>query len=178
MKVAVRAGQHEVTVTGSNIETRKDTIFLEADEDFIYDLSKAQEKMGVIIVDANVGDYKLYVNGALQDGPAVLPMGEHDLVILKNGYKEWNQRVTLKQDTMHVHAELQREDIQYGTLTVTANCDGARVYVNGEDSGIAPMQINLPYGSYHIKLEKEGYQSYEQSFQMSGAQASIHAEMQ
>ena len=27
MKVAVRAGQHEVTVTGSNIETRKDTLF-------------------------------------------------------------------------------------------------------------------------------------------------------
>ena len=28
MKVAVRAGQHEVTVTGSNIETRKDTLFV------------------------------------------------------------------------------------------------------------------------------------------------------
>lgn len=63
----------------------------------------------------------------------MLPMGEYDLVILKNGYTEWSQHVTLDKDTLNVTAELQK-DVQYGTLTVTADVDGAWVYINGEDT--------------------------------------------
>ncbi|MBQ2411844.1 MAG: PEGA domain-containing protein [Anaerotignum sp.] len=172
--MAVRAGQHEVTVTGSNIETRKDTIFVEADEDFIYDLSKAQEKVGVIIVNANVSDYKLYINGTLAESPAVLPMGEYDVVILKNGYHQWSQRVKLDKDSLTVNAELTR-DMQYGTLTVTADAEGARVYINGEDYGVAPMQVNLPYGSYNVQVEKDGFDTFRQSVMIQSSTASLHA---
>ena len=174
MKVAVRAGQHEVTVTGSNIETRKDTIFVEADEDFIYDLSKAQEKVGVVIVNANVSDYKLYINGALTENPAVLPMGEYDVVILKNGYHEWSQHVKLDKDSLTVNAELNR-DMQYGTLTVTADTEGAWVYINGEEYGVAPMQVNLPYGSYNVQVAKDGYDTFRQSVTIQSSTASLHA---
>lgn len=177
MRVAARAGQHEVTVTGSNIETRKDTIFVEAGEDFTYDLSKAQEKLGVIIVNANVSDYKLYINGALAESPAVLPMGEYDVVILKNGYTEWNQNVTLDQDSLTLNAELQR-DMQYGTLTVTADVDGAWVYINGEEYGVAPMQVNLPYGSYNVQVEKDGYDTFRQSVSIQSSTASLHATLE
>jgi hypothetical protein len=174
MKVAVRAGQHEVTVTGSNIETRKDTLFVEAGEDFIYDLSKAQEKVGVVIVNANVSDYKLYINGALTENPAVLPMGEYDLVILKNGYHEWSQHVKLDKDSLTVNAELNR-DMQYGTLTVTADTEGAWVYINGEEYGVAPMQVNLPYGSYNVQVEKDGYDTFRQSVTIQSSTASLYA---
>lgn len=177
MQLAAAEGHHTVTVTGSNIETRKDAIVVEADEEVVYDLSEAQEKMGVIIINANVKDYKLYINGAAAESPAVLPMGEYDLVILKNGYTEWNQHVTLNQDTLNVTAELQK-DVQYGTLTVTADVDGAWVYINGEEYGVAPMQVNLPYGSYNVMLEKSGYQNYKQSVQIQSASATIHATME
>ena len=177
MQVAVRAGQHEVTVTGSNIETRKDTLFVEAGEEFIYDLSKAQEKVGVIIIDANVTDYKLYINGALAESPAVLPMGEYDVVILKNGYHEWNQHVTLDKDSLTIHAELER-NMQYGTLTVTADTDGAWVYINGEEYGVAPMQVNLPYGSYNVQVVKDGYDTFRQSVTIQSSTASLHATLE
>ena len=177
MQLAAAEGHHTVTVTGSNIETRKDAVVVEAGEETVYDLSKAQEKMGVIIVNANVKEYKLYINGAAAESPAVLPMGEYDLVILKNGYTEWSQHVTLDKDTLNVTAELQK-DVQYGTLTVTADVDGAWVYINGEEYGVAPMQVNLPYGSYHVTLEKSGYQDYKQTIQISSAAAAIHATME
>ena len=74
-------------------------------------------------------------------------------------------------------AELQK-DVQYGTLTVTADVDGAWVYINGEEYGVAPMQVNLPYGSYNVMLEKSGYQSYKQSIQISSQTAAIHATME
>ena len=177
MQLAAAEGHHTVTVTGSNIETRKDAVVVEAGEETVYDLSKAQEKMGVIIINANVKDYKLYINGAAAESPAVLPMGEYDLVILKNGYTEWSQHVTLDKDTLNVTAELQK-DVQYGTLTVTADVDGAWVYINGEEYGVASMQVNLPYGSYNVMLEKSGYQSYKQSIQISSQTAAIHATME
>ena len=177
MKVAVRAGQHEVTVTGSNIETRKDTLFVEGGEEFLYDLSEAQEKVGVIIVNANVSKYKLYINGALAESPAVLPMGEYDVVILKNGYTEWSQHVTLDQDSLTLNAELTR-DMQYGTLTVTADVDGAWVYINGEEYGVAPMQVNLPYGSYNVQVEKDGYDTFRQSVSIQSTTASLHATLE
>ncbi|MDO4531131.1 MAG: PEGA domain-containing protein [Bacillota bacterium] len=177
MKLAVRAGQHQVTVTGSNIEQRTDTLFVEAGEDLEYDLSKAQEKMGVIIIDANVTDYKLYINGAAAESPAVLPMGEYDVVILKNGYMEWNQHVTLAADSVTLHAELLK-DIQYGTLTVTADVEGAWVYINGEEYGVAPMEVNLPYGTYHVQVEKEDYETFRQSVSIHSAAASLHATLE
>ena len=177
MKVAARAGQHEVTVKGSNIETRKDTIFVEAGEDFIYDLSKAQEKLGVIIVNANVSDYKLYINGATAESPAVLPMGEYDVVILKNGYHEWSQHVKLDKESVTINAELVR-DMQYGTLTVTADTDGAWVYINGEEYGVAPMQVNLPYGSYNVQVAKDGYDTFRQSVTIQSTTASLHATLE
>ena len=177
MKVAARAGQHEVTVTGKNIETRKDTIFVEAGEDFTYDLSKAQEKMGVIIVNANVSDYKLYINGAVAESPAVLPMGEYDVVILKNGYTEWSQHVKLDKESVTINADLQR-DMQYGTLTVTADTDGAWVYLNGEEYGVAPMQVNLPYGSYNEQVAKDGYDTFRQSVTIQSTTASLHATLE
>ncbi|MBR5816697.1 MAG: PEGA domain-containing protein, partial [Anaerotignum sp.] len=177
MKLAVRAGQHAVTVTGSNIETRKDTLFVEAGEDFIYDLSKAQEKVGVIIVNANVGDYKLFINGALAESPAVLPMGEYDLVVLKNGYREWSQHVKLDQDSLTVNAELQK-DVQYGALNVTADVDGAWVYINGEEYGVTPLHVNLPYGSYRVQVMKEGHGTFRQNVAIQSSVTSISATLE
>lgn len=176
-KLPAKEGSHTVTVTGSNIETRKDSLLVEAGKELEYDLSKAQEKMGVIIVDANVSDYKLYINGAAAESPAVLPLGEYDLVILKNGYTEWNQHVSLQQDSITVHAELQR-DIQYGTLTVTADVDGAWVSINGEEYGVAPMQVNLPYGSYNVTVSKNGYADFRQTIQIQGSASTLHATME
>lgn len=175
-RIAVSEGTHTITVTGDNIETRTDNIFVETGEEYLCDLSKAQEKVGVILINANVSDYKLYINGTLVDSssPAVLPLGEYDLVILKNGYLEWNSHVTLDQATLSVNAELQKE-IQYGTLTVTADCDGARVFIDGEETGIAPMQVNLPYGVYNVRVEKDGYGAYEQAVTVSGPAAHISA---
>lgn len=175
--IAVREGSHTVTVTGSNIETRKDTLFIKSGEDFTYDLSKAQEKVGVILINANVGDYRLYVNGTLTESPAVLPMGEYDLVILKNGYLEWSRHVELEQDTLTIQAELQQE-VQTGTLNINASCEGAEVYINGEKYGMAPMQVNLTYGSYTVQVEKDGYATYRQVVSLYGPSATVYAEMQ
>ena len=80
----------------------------------------------------------------------------------------------LDKDSLSVHAELQR-DMQYGTLTVTADTDGAWVYVNGEEYGVAPMQVNLPYGSYRVQVMKDGYGTFRQTVTIQSPSVSLHA---
>ncbi len=160
-RIPVKEGTHTVMVSGDNIEKRADSVFVETGEVYVYDLSKAQEKVGVLIINANVTDYKLYINGTLVDStvPSVLPLGEYDVVILKNGYTEWSQHVKLDSDTVSVDANLQK-DIQFGTVVISTNVDGAHLYIDGKEMGTAPLELNLPYGSYTLEVERNGYQSH------------------
>lgn len=190
-KIPVRAGVHAVKITGDNIEPKTETVTVTEGEEAFCDVSQAQEKVGVIIVNANVSDYKLYINGNTTENPAVLPFGEYEVVILKGGYEEWSQTVSLQQDSVTVQAELKeaeqsetpkeeekKENFQFGTLTITANCDGAVVYINGEQYGIAPMEVNLPYDSYTIRVEKKGYAPYEKGITIEEPTATFHAQLQ
>lgn len=163
-KIAVSEGNHTITVEGENIETRKDSIFVESGEEFVYDLSKAQEKVGVLVVNANVSDYKLYINGTQTDStsPTVLPMGEYDVLILKSGYQDWNQKVVLDQDTVTIHANLERE-VQYGTVVIACDVEAATVTIDGNVMGTTPLQTNLTYGEHEILIQKEGYADYYQT---------------
>ncbi|WP_337504999.1 PEGA domain-containing protein, partial [Anaerotignum lactatifermentans] len=161
---------------GDNIESRTDSVLVQAGETTVYDLSKAQQKMGVLAVNANVSDYKLYINGALVDSsqPSVLPFGEYDVVILKNGYKEWSQTVTLNQDAVSVNAQLETEE-QLATVVINCNEADANVFINGEERGTAPLQVTLPYGTYEVEVFKDGFTSYHQTFQIQSSVVHISA---
>lgn len=178
-RMPLAEGTHTVTITGDNIETRQDTLFIESGEEVTYDLSRAQEKMGVLVIQTNVTDYKLYINGTLTDStqPAVLPFGTYDVVILKNGYTDWNQTVTINQSTVTVQAELE-ESIQYGTLAITCNEPDAHIIINGVEQGIAPLQIKLPTGLQVVEIYKEGFATYRQEVELTQDTVHIDAILQ
>jgi len=54
-----------------------------------------------------------------------------------------------------------------GTLSVTSNPKGAKIYVNGEYEGITPIDITLTPGKYSVKITKEGYKDYYSSVTVS-----------
>jgi hypothetical protein len=178
-RIAVKEGTHTVTVVGDNIEKRTDSIFVETGEEYEYDLSKAQEKMGVLIINANVMDYKLYINGTLVDSsvPSVLPLGEYDVVILKTGYLEWSQHIVLNADTLSVDANLQR-DIQFGTVYIAANVEDAQLYIDGKEMGTAPTECNLPYASYSLEVEKSGYQPFSTTITVNSSSMRVDVELE
>ena len=178
-RIPAKEGTHTITVSGDNIEKRSDSIFVETGEVYLYDLSKAQEKVGVLIINANVTGYKLYINGTLVDSavPAVLPLGEYDVVILKNGYTEWSQHVVLDQDTVSVEASLQKE-LQFGSVSISADVEGAQLYLDGKNMGTAPMELNLPYGSYRLEVEKSGYLPFSTTIVINSSATYISAEME
>ncbi len=177
-RIPVSEGEHTIRVTGDNIETHTDNILIEAGAEYPYDLSKAQEKVGVLVINANVTDYKLYINGAVVDSskPAVLPLGEYDVVILKNGYLEWNQTVTIDKDTVTIKAELQ-EDVQYGAVSIVCNEEGSYVRIDGVEKGVTPLQLDLPYGVYEIEVEQTGFPVYQETVEVKNPVVHVIADL-
>jgi hypothetical protein len=161
----VAEGAHKVTITGSNIETRTDEVYVFPEEETVLDMSVAQSKTGVLILSCKVADFKLYVNGQEKDGtkPIVLTQGtEYDIVILAKGYKQWNQKITLQEASLTINVELE-EDITKGTIHFYSVPSGATIYLNSENIGITPIQKQLPYGTYTVMVELEGYHIYSET---------------
>ena len=177
-RLPVSEGKHTILITGDNIESRKDTILVKAGEETVYDVSETQEKRGVLVINANVSDYKLYLNGTLTDSknPAVLPFGEYDIVILKDGYEQWNQKVSLNQDTVTVTAELEKTEKEgdaYGAVSFRSNLSDTEVWVDGVNMGLTPLQIDLLYGTHQVVFRKEGYTENTQTITVESSMTNV-----
>ena len=163
-ELAITEGVHNISVSGDNIESFSDTIFVVPNEDFEYDLSKAQSKTGVVIIHANVYDFKLYINGAEADGtkPIVLPLGEYDIVVSKNGYKKWNQKITVVEPSVTVDVNME-EDIQEGIISFHSVPEGAMIMWDNKEVGITPFDQKVRYGVYTVDVILEGYQPHRET---------------
>ncbi len=170
----ITEGVHKLFITGDNIESYEDTIFVVPGEDFVYDLSKAQSKTGVVIIRANVYDFKLYINGADADGsrPIVLPLGEYDVVILKNGYKQWNEKITVSEPSMTLDVNLE-EDIQEGVISFHSVPAGAKVIWDDKEIGVTPFDQKVRYGVYKVEVELEGYKPHTETIVVDKSAVSV-----
>jgi len=55
-----------------------------------------------------------------------------------------------------------------GILSINSNPKAAKVFINGELRGATDTNITLPFGEYDIKVEKEGYTSWEKKVSLKG----------
>ena len=60
---------------------------------------------------------------------------------------------------------------QYGTISVTSEPAGARVFVDNTFVGYAPLRYGTTVGNHLVYLEQDGYESYEVNANVVGGQA-------
>jgi PEGA domain len=66
-----------------------------------------------------------------------------------------------------------RSAVYRGSLLLDSRPRGARVYMNGRDIGVTPLDLkNLAVGSRAVRLELDGYQSWSSAIQISTNQRS------
>ncbi len=122
----------------------------------------------------------VYIDGQyIQDTPIenyTLPLGVHEVTIVKNGYVTYDKFITVTAGSLNViNVTLQMN----GTLYVVSTPSGASVYINGKYMGKTPLKLSLVPGNYTVKIEKSGYQTAIRHVELtSNATMSVGAVLQ
>ena len=114
----------------------------------------------LVKVGGGVRGARLFVDdqevGTLPRGTVEVPPGEHTVVVRRPGYRDFSRRVTaLEGEVTEVGVLL---EAVAGFVSVKADVEGARVFINGEDKGTVPLEgLTLPPGSYEVVVQREGF---------------------
>jgi hypothetical protein len=118
------------------------------------------------------------IAGTLAAGPGRAPPagrfrlfldpGRHVFVISRKGFSDAVVEREVAPGSRGVLAlELERLP---GTLHIAASEPRAAVAVDGVDIGLAPVVLSRPAGSYHVRVQKDGFDPYETDVTLSAAQ--------
>jgi len=87
--------------------------------------------------------------------------GQHTVMIRKDNYKDWEESILVNKNK-RINIELIKSSY---TISISSTPSGAGVYFDGSYKGITPINVEVIKGSsYDIKLEKDGYQNFIDSF--------------
>lgn len=106
--------------------------------------------------------------GTMPLDPLPLTVGDHTIRVTRPGYTEFtdvfrvrrNQTTTIGIDLMAVSM----------VLTVTAEPEGAQVFVDGTFAGEAPVDVDLLEGEHSIMVRRSGYREGIRSVQATPGQ--------
>jgi hypothetical protein len=110
--------------------------------------------------------------------PNVTP-GLHNLQLDKDGYKPYEQDIAvLPAETEFVNVTLEPVPTT-GAMDINSSPSGASVYLDGELEGTTPIFIvNLAPRQYIIRIEKSGYQIWEEPFNVTAGEITpVNAEL-
>ncbi len=92
-----------------------------------------------------------------------LPVGEHDVVAYLSGYALQRRSITVSGQGATVDLQLERQN---STLVITSDPFGARIIVDGQDTGkLTNAQLDVAPGRHSVRLQKEDL-SAEQSIEI------------
>ncbi|MFY0529355.1 PEGA domain-containing protein [Archangium gephyra] len=99
--------------------------------------------------------------GAMPKGPIEVDPGDHVIAVRKPGHRDYSRRITAKEGELTEVGVLLEPTA--GFVSVKADVAGARVLINGDDKGVAPLDnLMLPAGSYEIVVQREGFRPESQ----------------
>lgn len=99
--------------------------------------------------------------GAVPKGPIEVAPGDHTIAVRRAGYRDYSRRINAKEGEL-TELNVLLEPVA-AFVTVRADVAGARVIIDGEDKGVAPLEsIMLSAGSHEIVVKLDGFRSETQ----------------
>lgn len=140
-----------------------------------------KQEVGSILVNSDVNDAEIYLDGNLQDGktPAVLPSipaGPHVVEVRKAPALPWRQTVQVEANkTVKVTAALQATiGGQGGNIRVLSNVEGAKVFLDGDERGEAPIDLkDVKPGEHVVEIRAPGFITREERVTVAAGAASV-----
>lgn len=174
--IPVTEGSHKILITGSNINDYSAEIFIVSGESFDIDLGDLQGKKCVLIIKANVNDYKLYINDVEvydTSSPQVIDEGQYTIRIEKEGYEPFNQTLNLSGSSYELKAELKELAVEKVSFVITTYPAGADIYIDNEYIGKSPINTNLSEGDYKFVAKLSGYSDIDRNISIDNNTQSI-----
>lgn len=162
------AGRHLVQIKKDGFEEYSS--WVETKENQVQTLAPtlkeiAKPKYGIIVVDADVQDAEVYIDGNKHpdNTPAVVNNvieGVHVIEVRKAPGQSWKQTVEVKagQQTK-VSAQM---NAGTGVVRVLSDAQGARAFIDGTDMGPVPVDIkDVKAGEHIVQVKAQGFQPAE-----------------
>jgi len=104
---------------------------------------------------------RIVVDGeAMAETPATLPLahGERELTLIRAGYRRWSRTLTVEGGQAQTLPEIELVPAP-ATLDIVSVPQGARIRVDGDAVGRAPLRLDLEPGkTVSLRLDLPGYQ--------------------
>ena len=97
-----------------------------------------------------------------------LALGKYNITITKAGYKTYTGRFEVLRASRRIHFNLESE-IQPVTVAIDANVPKTSVYLDDRLSGTTPLNLTVTPGRYNLRLEADGYETFETVLSVSPA---------
>jgi hypothetical protein len=186
-------GPAPVTITTTPgrhlIEIRKDGFeqfsqWVEAKDGSVMQMNpvlKGRPKFGSVFVEADVEGAEVYIDGNKHPDktPTVIKNvveGLHVVEVRKEPAIPWKQtiQVVAEQD-IKVKAELKATlGGGGGNIRVMSNVDGAKVFLDGTEQGVVPLDIkDVKTGEHVLEVKAPGYQTREEKVVINNGQSAI-----
>ena len=133
----------------------------------IFFFANTYPKTGKISVSSNPSGASIYVDGIyIGNAPVTtsIDTGNHYVVGYLNGQSKSQMINVNSGQTANVFLQFSQ---QTATLNVNSNPSGADVYIDNQYKGQSPVSISLNPGTYNLKLQKAGYETYNEQFNLS-----------
>jgi hypothetical protein len=177
-------GRHQVEITKEGFEKFSSWIEVTAGNTStlapsLKEIAKA--KYGTIIVNADVPDAEIYIDGNKHpdNTPSVINNvveGVHVIEVRKAPGPPWRQTVTVTANQQtKVNAEMAAlANGGTGVVRVLSDAQGARATVDGTDMGPVPVDIkDLKAGEHIIQVKAEGFQTGEKKVTVAAGGSQI-----
>ncbi len=184
--VEVPAGRHQVEIKKEGFNDYAQWVTLkEGERVTITPVLKAkivEKPKGSLLVDADVPDAEVYVNGKLQPDttPTIidnLEEGQYVIEVKKAPAVPWKQTVLVEANkrtkvTGKLAATLNQP--KGGNIRVLSNVPGAEVWLDGTLKGQTPFDLqDVPPGDHLIEVKAKGYVTKEQRIKTNVGSADI-----
>ena len=141
----------------------------------------AKPKVGTLVIDADVADADVYLDGNKQTGTTPLVIndvieGLHVVELRKDPAIPWKQTVqVIAGQQAKVRGELKATlGGQGGTIRVLSNVTGADVFLDGTNMGKVPLDIKQVKGGEHVlEVRAPGYQTHEERITINDGQSTV-----
>jgi hypothetical protein len=180
-------GPHAVELRAPGLPARTETVTIQTGQRAVLNvtLRPAAPQGGTLRVIANAQGARISIDGELAgEAPATrtnLAPGEHIVEATAEGYERLMQTVTVEAGAQRVVSlELRAQALPPGRIVVSANVGTARVTIDGQERGQAPVVVeNAPGGAHAIVVVAQGYEDFRTTCELRpGQNCTIDAQLE